>query len=120
MVLFPIGQARGDKEAEGPDPEPVVVPNGPRTEPWREPVAMVGGKPKTWLEPLFVDIGENCSHTRDCPIPAKGNPTVDLEPPGGAQYPVLIRTVKTSTEPTATAGSKQLTVDPQPEYFMAV
>lgn len=45
---------------------------------------------------------------------------MDLDPPYGAQYPVLIRIVKTSIEPTATAGSKQLTVAPQPEYFMAV
>lgn len=54
------------------------------------------------------------------PFPAKGDPTVDLDPPDGAQYPVLIRTVKTSTEPTATAGSKQLTAAPQPEYLMAL
>lgn len=53
------------------------------------------------------------------PFPSKANLTVDLDPPGGAQYPVLIRTVKTSTKPT-TAGSKQLTADPQPEYFMAL
>lgn len=56
------------------------------------------------------------------PFPAERNPTVDLDPPGGAQYPVLIRTVKTSTEPTATAtaGSKQLTAAPQIEYLMAL
>lgn len=54
------------------------------------------------------------------PFPIKGDLTVNLDPPGGAQYPVLIRTVKTSTEPTATAGGKQLTAAPQPEYFMAV
>lgn len=54
------------------------------------------------------------------PFPAKGDPTVNLDPPRGAQYPVLIRTVKTSTELTATAGSKQLTAASQPEYFMAV
>lgn len=54
------------------------------------------------------------------PFPAKGNLTLDLDPPDGAQYPVLIRTVKTSNEPTATAGSKQLTAAPQPECLMAV
>ena len=63
MVLFLIGQARGDEEAEGPDPKPVVVPNGPRPEPGpepgTEPVAMVGIEPKICLEPLFLDVGKN-------------------------------------------------------------
>lgn len=54
------------------------------------------------------------------PFPAEGNPTVDLDPSGGAQYPVLIRTVKTSTEPTTTAGSKQLTAAPQMKHLMVV
>lgn len=103
MVLFPIEQARGDNEAEGPDPEPVFVPNCPRpepgTEPGTEPVAMVGGKPKIWLESFSLILGKVAAIPEIVPFPAKGNPTVDLDPPGGAQYPVLIRTVKTSTEP---------------------
>lgn len=40
-MLFLIGQARGDREAEGPDPVFVVVLNGPRAESGTEPVAMV-------------------------------------------------------------------------------
>lgn len=65
MVLFLKGQARGDKEAEGSDPdrERLVLPNGPRPgtgpEPGTEPVAMVGSKPNIWLEPFFVGKNNN-------------------------------------------------------------
>lgn len=57
--------------AEGPGPEPVVVLNVSRPEPLTEPVAMVGGKPKIWLEPFSVNIEEYCGHTRDCLISYK-------------------------------------------------
>ena len=53
-----VGKAREDEEA-GSDPEPVVVPNGPRPElvpePGTEPVPLE----KILLEPFFVDVGEN-------------------------------------------------------------
>lgn len=56
-MLFLIGQVRGDGEAEGPDPGPVVVPNGPKLQSETEPVAIVGSRPKFWLEPFFVQCG---------------------------------------------------------------
>lgn len=63
MVLLLIGQVRGGEEAEGPNPEPVVAPNGPRPEPGPEPgtgpVAMVGSNPKIWFEHFFVDVGKD-------------------------------------------------------------